>query len=115
MCFFHSLDRRISLVTISEIPSHWLALGCSTQFKSDLVGNPEDRFCCNKAQIILQKTTTLLFKLIYVLPICKTCSNFLRCVRRGWTYTDIKCILEDEVVSKVYKNYYCTKTIEPHH
>ena len=45
---FHYKDSTIPLLPTSENSS----CGCTDQFVSDLVGNPEDRFSHNEAQII---------------------------------------------------------------
>ena len=49
LCFRY-LDSTIPLLPQSEISSLY---GCTARFASDLVGNPEDRFSHNEAQILL--------------------------------------------------------------
>ena len=44
---FHYTDSTIPLLSTSEISS----CGCTAQFVSDMVGNPEGRFSHNEAQI----------------------------------------------------------------
>ena len=48
LCFRYT-DRTIPLLPKSEISS---ICGCTPRFVSDLVGNPEDRFSHNEAQLI---------------------------------------------------------------
>ena len=50
LCFRYT-DSAIPLLLKSEIPS--IFCGCKARFVSDLVGNREDRFSYNEAQICL--------------------------------------------------------------
>ena len=53
LCFRYT-DSTIPLLPKSEISSSpAIFSGCTAWFVSDLVGNPEDRFSHNEAQIIL--------------------------------------------------------------
>ena len=53
LCFRYT-DSAIPLLPKSEISRLAIFSGCTARFMSDLVGNPEDRFSHNEAQLFSQ-------------------------------------------------------------